>query len=134
MNSGENWKEWSNFGLAYLGDAIFELWCRQYALQRSQSASQVHQWVVKLVRCQTQSKLASLWYEMLSEEELLVFQRGKNHKPQTRPKHATVEEYRIATGFECVIGYWHLQQYDRLNEMMHLPESRKLIEAHTSEV
>ncbi len=71
---------------------------------------------------------------MLSEEELQVFQRGKNQKPQTRPKHATVEEYRMATGFECVIGYWHLEQRDRLNEMMHLPESRKLIEAHTAEI
>ena len=120
--------------MAYLGDAIFELWCRQYALQRSQNASQVHQWVVELVRCQTQSKLASLWSGMLSEEELQVFQRGKNQKPQTRPKHATVEEYRMATGFECVIGYWHLEQRDRLNEMMHLPESRKLIEAHTAEI
>ena len=118
MSSGENWREWSNFGLAYLGDAIFELWCRQYALQRSQSARQVHQWVVELVRCQTQSKLASLWQGKLSEEELQVFQRGKNQKPITRPKHATVEEYRMATGFE----------------LMHLPESRKLIEAHTSEI
>ena len=78
--------------------------------------------------------LGPLWYEMLSEEELKVFQRGKNYRPQTRPKHATVEEYRMATGLECVIGYWYLQQYDRLNEMMHLPESRKLIEARTPEI
>jgi 23S rRNA maturation mini-RNase III len=40
----------------------------------------------------------------------------------------------MATGFECVIGYWHLEQRDRLNEMMDLPESRKLIEAHTAEI
>jgi ribonuclease-3 family protein len=131
MSSGDTWREWSSFGLAYLGDAVFEIWCRKYALQRSQSARQVHKWVVGLVRCQTQSKLASLWYELLSDEEQQVFRRGRNQKPQTRPKHATVEEYRLATGFECVVGYWHLQQQDRLNEMMNLQMSRKLIDAHT---
>ena len=97
MSSGENWREWSSFGLAYLGDAIFELWCRKYALQRSQNARQVHQWVVELVRCQTQSKLASLWHGKLSEEELQVFQRGKNQKPITRPKPVSYTHLTLPT-------------------------------------
>lgn len=127
MSSGESWQEWSNFGLAYLGDVIYELWCRQHALQRSQNAEQVHRWVVELVRCQTQARLAKFWWDHLKLEEQQVFQRGRNQKPQSRPKHATVEEYRQATGLECLIGYWHLQHSSRLDELMQLTTTQELL-------
>ncbi|MGK5093789.1 ribonuclease III domain-containing protein [Deltaproteobacteria bacterium TL4] len=100
----------STFALAYLGDAWYELWCRNYVLSVIQKPSKVHKCVVGLVRCQTQSKLMREILPFLNDEERLIYRRGKNLKPLGCPKHATVEDYRIATGFECLIGAWYLQE------------------------
>ena len=46
----------------------------------------------------------------LSEEELLIYRRGRNHRSDSIAKNADVVTYRQATGFEALIGYWHLTQ------------------------
>ena len=52
--------ELSSFSLSYIGDAIFELWCRQKILSRFQNRKIVHSNVVQWVRCQTQAKIAKI--------------------------------------------------------------------------
>ena len=44
----------------------------------------------------------------LTEEELYIFKRGRNAKSATVPKNADVRDYRMATGFEALVGYLHL--------------------------
>ena len=46
--------------------------------------------------------------ELLNEEEMAVFKRGRNAKSATVPKNADVRDYRMATGFEALIGYLYL--------------------------
>ncbi len=125
--SGENWRDWSTFGLAYLGDALFEVWCREQVLRHSQQAKQVHERVVHLVRCQTQSRLSEIWEEHLSEAERDVFRRGRNHPTGSTPRHASIRDYRNATGLESLIGYWHLQGSSRFEELMQLSAARLLV-------
>ena len=46
--------------------------------------------------------------EELTEEELQVFKRGRNANSATMAKHATMSDYRRATGFEALMGYLYL--------------------------
>jgi len=57
--------------------------------------------------------------EILTEEEHDFYRRGRNSKSHTGAKNADVTTYRIATGFESLIGYLHLtQQKERLDELI----------------
>ena len=99
----------STFTLSYLGDACYELWCRKLVTHHYSNPKQVHRKTVQLVRCQTQSKLIELFLPLLSEEEVQIYKKGRNSRPQNVPKSASVEEYRKSTGFECLVGFWMLR-------------------------
>ena len=50
--------------------------------------------------------------------ETAVLRRGKNASKATVAKHATVQEYRASTGFECLLGWLYLQgRNDRIEEL-----------------
>ena len=47
------------------------------------------------------------------------FRQGRNNNVFSFPKHASIGEYRAATGFECLVGYWYLcKQVNRFEELM----------------
>ena len=46
--------------------------------------------------------------ELLNDDEMAVFKRGRNAKSPTVPKNADVRDYRMATGFEALVGYLYL--------------------------
>ena len=122
--------ELSSFSLAYLGDAFFELWCRQKILQRLKNRRLVHLHVVQWVRCQTQSRLAQLIQPLLHIEEEKIYRQGRNSKTISPPKNATIKDYRAATGFECLVGYWYLEkQTKRFEELMNLSEIVEYLES-----
>ena len=55
---------------------------------------------------------------MLTDAEAAVLRRGKNASKATVAKHATVQEYRASTGFECLLGWLYLQgRNDRIEEL-----------------
>jgi len=55
---------------------------------------------------------------MLTEEEQNILRRGKNASKASVAKHATVQEYRASTGFECLLGWLHLMgRDDRIEEL-----------------
>ena len=52
------------------------------------------------------------------EADRVIFKRGRNAKSVTMAKHATMIDYRMATGFEALMGYLYLtEQFDRLVEL-----------------
>ena len=111
--------ELSSFSLSYVGDAFFELWCRQKILKRLKNRREVHKSVVQWVRCQTQARLVHLIMPHLTEEEKNIFRRGRNNKVVSIPKHASTKEYRAATGFECLVGFWYFgNDIERFEELM----------------
>ena len=56
---------------------------------------------------------------LLTLEERNIFRQGRNNKVFSSPKHASIGEYRAATGFECLVGYWYLcKQVNRFEELM----------------
>ncbi len=107
--------------LALIGDAVYELFVRNYILANNieLTAHKIHVKAIGYVKAQSQSTIMHLLEEELTEEESYIFKRGRNTKSATVPKNADVRDYRMATGFETLIGYLHLiGNYERLNYIM----------------
>lgn len=96
--------------LAYIGDAVYELLIRTKVVSHgSMQVNKMHKKSASLVNAGTQAALVKALLEELSEEEMAVYKRGRNAKSVTMAKHATMTDYRMATGFEALMGYLYLK-------------------------
>jgi ribonuclease-3 family protein len=117
--ASDNPAQQTSFALAYLGDARYALWCRERVLQLNLGSGLTNQRVTQLVRCQTQARLLRHLLPLLTSAEQQVCRRGVNMKPLSPPRHASIRDYRQATGFECLVGYWHLSaRWNRFEALM----------------
>ncbi|SHI12621.1 ribonuclease-3 family protein [Clostridium collagenovorans DSM 3089] len=106
--------------LAYIGDAAYEIFVRTYLLNKNinLNAHKLHVKGIKYVNAHAQSEYMKRLMDKISEEEIGIFKRGRNAKSPTVPKNANVTEYRMATGFETLLGYLHISgQKERLKEI-----------------
>lgn len=113
--------QYSPLALAYIGDGVYELYVRSRVIQENPDmpAHKLHKESVKYVKAHAQSNSMRSIIDILSDEELAVFKRGRNAKSPTVPKNADMSEYRYATGFEALLGYTYLSgENDRLDELM----------------
>ena len=102
-------RQYSPLTLAYIGDAVFEVIVRTILVERGNApVNLLHKQASKLVKAEAQADAYHRIKEQLSEEELSVFRRGRNAKSYTSAKNATIGDYRVATGFEALFGYWYL--------------------------
>ena len=110
-----NWQEMNALTLAYLGDAVYELWIRTHMLELGyEKVKDLHNHTVSYVCAETQARILRALLPELSEKERQVAQRGRNTK-SGRPPNVDVITYRHATAFESLVGYWHLSgQSERL--------------------
>ncbi|MCI8662296.1 MAG: ribonuclease III [Hungatella sp.] len=108
--------------LAYLGDAVYELMIRSKVVRKGNTqVNKMHKKSASLVKAQTQASMIRLLEPDLTKEELAIFKRGRNAKSVTMAKHATMAEYRMATGMEALVGYLYLsEQFERLSELISL--------------
>lgn len=109
--------------LAFIGDAIYEVFVRTYLVDRNRDMSvhKLHVKAIEFVKAHAQSEFIKKIEEELNEEEIYFFKRGRNSKSGTVPKNADVQEYRTATGFETLIGFLYItEQNERLNYLLEL--------------
>ena len=114
-------RAYSPLTLAYIGDAIYELVIRSIVVERAnRSANDLHKTTVKYVKAPTQANLIQIMLdqELLDEEEVNIYKRGRNAKSYTMAKNASMSEYRKATGFEALMGYLYLT--DRMDRCLSL--------------
>lgn len=108
--------------LAYMGDAIYETYIRLHVLEKGTTrVNQLHKRSTKFVSASGQAKVMSHWLtqDILSEEEIIMYKRGRNHRANTKAKNASIQDYRQATGFEALLGWLYLtDQIDRLQELI----------------
>ena len=97
--------------LAYVGDAVYELYVRQHILSQSVKAHNLHYLAVKRVNNNTQAALLAKIEPELTEIEQSVVRRGRNAKGIV-PKNANVQTYRKSTAMEALIGYLYLNGED----------------------
>ena len=112
----------STAALAYLGDCVMELCVREYLVERGLSSSaRLNAAALDFVRAPKQAEAMQRIYDLLDEEEMAVFKRGRNNGHGAAPKSATVSEYRTATGMEALFGWLKLSGRDhRIKELFDL--------------
>lgn len=112
----------NGLALAYVGDAIYEVYIRDYLVESGQTRpNQLHRLATHYVSAKAQAFLINELENanLLTEEELLIYKRGRNAKSHTTAKNADVLTYRMSTGFEAVMGYLHLtKQTHRMEELI----------------
>ena len=67
------------------------------------------------------------YHTCLLMDRLRLFKRARNKRATSRPKNADPRKYKLATGFEALIGALHMDKDDaRLEEV--LAEAVRIIE------
>ena len=116
---GVDIRTYSPLALAYIGDGIFELVIRSVVVGRGNTqASKLHHRTSRIVCAHSQAMLMEKLLPVLTEEEKGIYRRGRNANPRTMAKHATMSDYRQATGFEALMGYLYLT--NRLDRILYL--------------
>lgn len=107
--------------LAYMGDAVFEVIIREKIVREKPGDSdRAHHTAVRYVSAHGQATAARAMVNsgFFTAEEETLFRRARNHRSMSRPANADPKIYKIATGFEAVLGYLYLtDQRERLREI-----------------
>ena len=107
----------SPIALAYIGDAVFELYVRTRFLMPPKRMTSYHSQVVTQVRAESQAIHLALLLPDLTDAEKEILRRGRNacgNKPRRLDRHI----YQQATSLEALIGYLHLTNPERLQELL----------------
>lgn len=113
-------RTYSPLTLAYIGDGVYELVIRTVLVKKGNCpVNQLHRKASSLVKAASQSAMMEFIEPMLTEEEHSVYRRGRNAHSPTMAKHATMADYRRATGFEALMGYLYLKEdFGRIVELV----------------
>lgn len=96
--------------LAFVGDAVLEYYIRLYLVSAKElNNHKIAMLSSRYVKASAQNFGIKVLKDCLSEAEWDVVIRGRNQNPKTVPKHASVSEYRYATGMEALLGYLHMK-------------------------
>lgn len=119
-------RSYSPLTLAYIGDAVYEIIIRTIVVSDGNTqVNKMHKKSSNLVKAETQANIIKAIMDDLSEEELGYYKRGRNAKSYTSAKNATISDYRMATGFEALIGYLYLTgQTNRMTDIVKMGMER----------
>ena len=110
--------------LAYLGDSVYEIYIRSYLINKGDyKVNDLQHLAIDYVSAVSQSKYLKMFMDknILTDVELDVVMRARNHKGNRHPKNTDIVTYKLATGLEALFGYLFLEKrYDRNKELMDL--------------
>lgn len=107
----------SPLALAYVGDAVFELFVRSRLLIPPQRVRTFHRQVVEHVRAEQQADYLECLQSYLSDEEKELLRRARN-AASGRKVRASRRDYQQATALEALLGYLYLTDVPRLMEIL----------------
>lgn len=103
-------EQYSALGLAYIGDGVYDMIIRTIVIGLGNGkVKNFHRITSSIVKAEAQAKLVKEILELFTEEEMMIYKHGRNAKSATSAKNASVVDYRVATGFEALIGYLYLK-------------------------
>lgn len=108
-------EQYSSLGLAYIGDGVYDLIIRTIVIGLGNGkVKNFHRLTSSVVKAEAQARLVKEILELLDENEMAIYRHGRNAKSATSAKNASIVDYRVATGFEALLGYLYLKhQMDR---------------------
>lgn len=116
-----NTKEINIVSLAYLGDAVYELYIREYLLKKGVAkVEELMKESIKYVSAKNQCQILNnlINNDILTEYEKDIVNRGRNYKRSSHPKNTDIITYKMSTGFEALIGDLYLENKPRLEEII----------------
>ncbi len=97
--------------LAFLGDAVYELFVREKLIVNYENrVSELNKLKTRHVCSKTQSEILDKIESILTSDELYIYKRGRNAHVSKIPKNTTSEIYHKATGLEALFGYLYLKR------------------------
>ena len=122
-------RQYNTTVLAYMGDAVYEVRIRRMLIGRGRTGTdKLHREAVRYVSAEGQAKaVRSMIQGFLTDEEVKLVKRARNHRVTSHPRYVDPKEYKLATGFEALVGFLYLEdQSERLEEI--LSEAVRVIE------
>jgi ribonuclease III family protein len=98
--------------LAYIGDSVYETYIRKMNIEKGIThVNDLHKETIKYTCAEYQAKGIKylISNNLLAEDEVLIFKRGRNSNTNKTRKSLSVEDYNNATGFEALIGYLYFK-------------------------
>lgn len=115
-----NAKNINCLSLAYLGDAVYELYIRNYLLKKNLKVNDMQQESIKYVSAKSQSGYLDklICENKLYDDEIEIVKRARNHKSHGS-KSTDIVTYKKSTGLEALIGYLKMiNNNERIEEIM----------------
>lgn len=108
--------------LAYIGDAVYEIYIRKYLINKKiRKVNNLQKEAKKYVSAMGQSTYLKnmIDNDFLNEKEIDIVKNARNFKTASKPKNADIITYKYATSLEALIGYLYLNNdKNRINEIM----------------
>ena len=96
--------------MAYMGDAVYEQFVRARLIEKysKETPHMLHKRATGIVRASAQAATVAAIFQDMTDAERNIYRRGRNANTSTVPKNVDIGKYRMATGFEAVIGWLYL--------------------------
>lgn len=104
---------------AHIGDSVWEVFVRTYTIYKTSNSKILHKITTDRVNASFQKNLLDLLMPELTEEEQDLARRARN-LPIPVGRRSIQADYRQATAFEVLIGYWYLHDKTRLDNIYKL--------------
>lgn len=102
---------------AYIGDAVWELFIREKTVRITGNAKKLHKITTDKVKASYQAELLHYLDALMTDEEHEIARRARN-LPIPTGRRQIQTEYRQATAFEALIGWWYENNRERYNEII----------------
>lgn len=111
--------DYAPLALSMVGDAVHTLFLRSFFAEKTPyKNAKIHSAVAQYACAASQAEDAAVMLPLLSDAEKRIYNKAKNAKLNTIPKHASLYQYQLATAFEAVTGYLYLSgNNDRLADL-----------------
>lgn len=98
---------------AHIGDSVWEVFVRTYTIFKTSNSKLLHKITIERVNATFQKNMLLHIMPELTEDEHELVRRARN-LPIPVGRRSIQADYRMATAFEVLIGYWYLHDKDRL--------------------
>lgn len=102
---------------AHIGDAVWELFVREYTVFKTQNLKNLHKITTERVNSKYQADMLNFIDSDLTENEHDLARRARNC-PIPIARRNNQSEYRQATAFEALIGFWYLHDKERYSQII----------------
>lgn len=107
---------------AHIGDSVWEVFVRTYTIYKTSNSKLLHKITTDRVNATFQKDMLNFIMPSLNNEEQEITRRARN-LPIPVGRRSIQADYRQATAFEVLIGYWYLHDKTRLEEIYNIIKS-----------